>query len=130
MKLVPKYLLILLNLKAALLFVLALHYFAERRANNNLNEEENFNISDFIIEASQSSEKSPPLYLFNLSRLLKPRKLYDQIMCRLSNKIYVRTTLCVHEINRDVHVSGSIWRKTISFTQIGLVIFIFFLFNF
>jgi len=41
---------------------------------------------------------------------LLPANIYDPIQCRKSALYFVSTTLCVHDINKDVHVSGSIWR--------------------
>lgn len=47
---------------------------------------------------------------FKLSQPLLPANIYDPIQCRKSAVYFVSTTLCVHDINKDVHVSGSIWR--------------------
>ena len=49
--------------------------------------------------------------IFDLSRALEPEGTYAAINCRDSADFYgVRATLCVHDLSRDVHVSGSIWR--------------------
>lgn len=42
--------------------------------------------------------------LVDLTTKLRPRRLYRQIKCRKSILYIVRTTLCVHNLERDVHV--------------------------
>lgn len=49
----------------------------------------------------------------NLTKPLHPKNLYSQIICRKSAKILVTTTLCIHEIPSDMHVSGSVWKNGI-----------------
>ncbi|CAF0856828.1 unnamed protein product [Brachionus calyciflorus] len=48
--------------------------------------------------------------IFNLSSSLEPKEEYEQIQCRKSAFFHVSTTLCVHRVDLDVHVSGSIMR--------------------
>ncbi|CAF0835153.1 unnamed protein product [Brachionus calyciflorus] len=50
------------------------------------------------------------IHIFNLSLQLEPKYFYDEISCRKSSEIYVSTTLCVHDLNRDENVSAFIWR--------------------
>ena len=79
-----------------------------------------------LIKTSQSATDNTILLssnpngvsIFNLEKSLEPPELYNSIQCRKSRKIYVETTLCVHDLNRDVHVSGSIWREGVWELQI------------
>ncbi|CAF1047892.1 unnamed protein product, partial [Brachionus calyciflorus] len=48
--------------------------------------------------------------IFNLSSALEPKSSYEDIKCKKSAEIYVKTTLCVHDLNKDIFVSGAIWR--------------------
>ncbi len=54
-------------------------------------------------------ENTPNVKLFDLSSKLDPSEIYMNIQCRKSKEIFVSTTLCVHDINNDRYVSGSIW---------------------
>ena len=54
-------------------------------------------------------ENTPNVKLFDLSSKLDPSEIYLNIQCRKSIEIFVSTTLCVHDINNDRYVSGSIW---------------------
>lgn len=58
-----------------------------------------------------SNVPAPNIVLFDLNKALEPASEYDPIQCRKSAVYYVSTTLCVHNLNQDVHVSGSIWRE-------------------
>lgn len=49
--------------------------------------------------------------IFNLGKELNPDSIYKSIQCRKSIKMIVSTTLCLHDVNRDIHVSGSILRN-------------------
>ncbi|CAF0876752.1 unnamed protein product [Brachionus calyciflorus] len=51
--------------------------------------------------------------VINLSLPLEPTQLYSYIKCRKSKKILISTTLCIHDLNQDIHVSGSIWQNGI-----------------
>ncbi len=52
----------------------------------------------------------PNINIFDLNQNLEPTLVYSHIKCRKSAKIAnTQTTLCVHNIVNDVHVSGSIW---------------------
>lgn len=46
----------------------------------------------------------------NLTKPLHPKSLYLPIICQKSANIFVTTTLCIHEIPNDIHVSGSVWK--------------------
>ena len=59
------------------------------------------------------SSNDDPIAIFDLNKNLEPVELYSTIQCKKSREIYVIATLCVHDINRDIHVSGSIWRDGI-----------------
>jgi hypothetical protein len=56
--------------------------------------------------------------LFNLSQKMEPNESYDSIQCRKSANFFVETTLCVHDIHKDIHVSGSIWNSGVWEPQI------------
>ena len=45
---------------------------------------------------------------FDLTKPLEPVSLYEPITCVPSMVYIVRTTLCIHDLKRDIHVSGSI----------------------
>ena len=69
-----------------------------------------------------SLDKSPKdqarVTVFDLNAPLVPVDIYSNIQCRKSIKVHVSTTLCVHDLFRDVHVSGDImnngvWEKEI-----------------
>ena len=51
--------------------------------------------------------------IFDLSQSLKPNSSYNSIPCRDSLKIIVQTKICVHDLNKDKHVSESIWKQGI-----------------
>jgi hypothetical protein len=46
--------------------------------------------------------------IFNLSQPLQPNELYESIQCTDSMIYIVKTTLCVHDVKVDMHVSGTI----------------------
>jgi hypothetical protein len=46
--------------------------------------------------------------VFNLSQPLLPSVLYESIQCTDSMIYIVKTTLCVHDVKVDMHVSGTI----------------------
>ena len=75
--------------------------------NNEINVQNGEEFCKFI---SQYSDKKQIVTVFNLSNNLEPKNLYDSIKCRESANVFVRTTLCVHDIKRDTYVSESIWR--------------------
>ena len=55
----------------------------------------------------------PHIEIFDLSSPLEPVYVYEDIKCRSSAKVYVETTLCVHDLKKDVWVSASIWKNGI-----------------
>ena len=48
--------------------------------------------------------------IFDLNQALEPKSIYDSINCRESALIFVKTTLCVHDLNKDSFVSKDIWK--------------------
>jgi hypothetical protein len=52
--------------------------------------------------------EKPNVNIFNLSAPLQPSELYESIQCTDSMIYIVKTTLCVHDIKVDMHVSGTI----------------------
>ena len=62
-----------------------------------------------ISQKQNIGENTPNVKLFDLSSKLDPSEIYLNIQCRKSIEIFVSTTLCVHDINNDRYVSGSIW---------------------
>ena len=59
---------------------------------------------------SSTRPSSVHINLFDLNQALEPRDIYESIQCRTSAEIFVETVLCVHDLERDVWVSASIWR--------------------
>ena len=59
-------------------------------------------------ESNQDAQ--PHIKIFDLNNKLEPAEIYDKIQCRKSIEVFVSTTLCVHDLFRDVHVSGAIMR--------------------
>ena len=57
------------------------------------------------------SNTSVNLVMFDLSSKLEPVELYAQIKCRKSAMHVVRTTLCVHDLRDDIHVSAQVWKR-------------------
>ena len=57
-----------------------------------------------------SSKPFVNINIFDLNQPLEPDKTYAPIQCRSSAKLYVETVLCVHDLEKDIWVSGSIWR--------------------
>ena len=53
----------------------------------------------------------PHIKIFDLKSQLEPKGVYEPIKCRKSAKLFVETTLCVHDIENDVWVSGAIWKN-------------------
>lgn len=48
--------------------------------------------------------------IFNLNKPLEPNDTYAPIICRKSAHFQVTTSLCIHDVQKDIHVSGSILR--------------------
>ncbi len=57
---------------------------------------------------SSKEDEKPHVKIFDLRSELKPADIYSGIQCRKSLNIFVDTTLCVHDLKKDIHVSGSI----------------------
>jgi hypothetical protein len=70
--------------------------------NNNLNNNNN-NINNNINDVNSVK---PNVKIFDLNQNLDPVFLYESINCRKSARIYVETTLCIHDQHRDVFVSS------------------------
>ncbi|RMZ95584.1 hypothetical protein BpHYR1_050626 [Brachionus plicatilis] len=51
--------------------------------------------------------------IVDLTKPLIPKNIYSPIPCRKSAAIFVSTTLCIHDTSKDIHVSGSVWKKGI-----------------
>ncbi len=66
-----------------------------------------------INNSIQKNGTNDLITLIDLKSKLSPRNLYKHIKCRKSLMVIVRTTLCIHNIENDIHVSGSIWRDGI-----------------
>ena len=43
----------------------------------------------------------PNINIFDLNKPLLPNQTYGNIRCRLSAEIYVKVTLCIHDIVND-----------------------------
>lgn len=46
---------------------------------------------------------------FSLTDSIEPKDTYDKIKCRKSELINIKTTLCIHDLDKDRFVSKSIW---------------------
>ena len=62
------------------------------------------------IKSKEIREEKANVNKIQLSLPLLPANIYDPIQCRKSAVFFVSTTLCVHDINKDVYVSASIWK--------------------
>ncbi|CAF1043424.1 unnamed protein product [Brachionus calyciflorus] len=60
-------------------------------------------------ESNSVLTKNNGTNIIDFSGLLTSQEEYDSIKCRPSAKIIVQTTLCVHNLTEDKHVSGAIW---------------------
>ena len=82
----------------------------------------NFTAKDFVLtntsylnststttKTSTFVEKSN-VKIFDLGKPLEPENVYMTILCKKSASFFeVVTTLCIHDLSKDVHVSGAIW---------------------
>ena len=57
-----------------------------------------------INKSVQNNGSSNIVMLVDLTTKLRPRRIYKHIKCRKSILYVVRTTLCVHNLEQDVHV--------------------------
>ena len=62
------------------------------------------------LKAKKTAESVTRIKIFDLNKPLDPDDIYDRIQCRKSLKIFVSTTLCVHDLANDVHVSRDVMR--------------------
>jgi hypothetical protein len=70
----------------------------------------NLRVSNEALDNNLAKQKVS-VKVFDLRSDLIPREAYDRIKCRKSAEIYVATTLCVHDLAKDVYVSASIWEN-------------------
>ena len=62
------------------------------------------------ISEKPSPTEKPNVNVFDLKQPLEPARLYRRIDCRESARFYTSVTICTHDYEKDVHVSGSILR--------------------
>ena len=68
---------------------------------------------------SKTTQEKPNVNIFDLNAPLEPDNIYASISCKKSASFYnISTTLCLHNLEKDVFVSGSIsangvWEKEI-----------------
>ena len=90
-------------------------YFRSAHSDENDFYDVDFNISELISEhifrINSNKHNTTTIYMYNLTKPLEPAGLFRSIKCRKSLEVYVKTRLCVHDVSKDKHVSGSIWRK-------------------
>jgi hypothetical protein len=55
-----------------------------------------------------NNKNDPAVTIFDLNNELEPKDIYDSIQCRKSIEVYVITTFCVHDLNRDKGISVSL----------------------
>jgi FkbM family methyltransferase len=67
------------------------------------------NLSSNLLEYADIRNREASVILFNLDQPLEPESVYKPISCRLSAKIFVQTTLCIHPVDKDIWVSQNIW---------------------
>lgn len=68
------------------------------------------NLSSNLFKYSDNRIKNQgDIILFDLDQPLEPESEYKPISCRLSAKILVQTTLCIHPVDKDIWVSQNIW---------------------
>jgi hypothetical protein len=70
----------------------------------NTNENLNAQFWLKIVNTTKSKNYTGGVILVDLKSPLLPEDLYDSIRCRKSVLHIVRTTLCVHDVAKDVHV--------------------------
>ena len=61
-----------------------------------------------IIDFFYINKNKQKINIFDLSQKLTPESVYNPIKCRKSGVYIVSTYLCVHNVENDMHVSGSI----------------------
>jgi len=69
----------------------------------------------FFIALLKKKEK---IQIFDLTQELIPEELYNSIQCRKSAEFIVTTYLCVHKLEKDQYVSGSIIKNGVWESQI------------
>jgi len=62
----------------------------------------------YFIRINELNLSAPKISIFQLDKPLEPAKVYESIECRTSATVVVSTILCVHNREKDIHVSGSI----------------------
>jgi hypothetical protein len=53
----------------------------------------------------QADDSKPHVKIFDLNKPLEPASVYQNIPCRESARYIVTTSLCMHDISKDVHVN-------------------------
>ena len=94
-----------------IIFTLLLFLYKETQKSKIIKNQDLFSLKKVepISQKQNIGENTPNGKLFDLSSKLDPSEIYLNIQCRKSIEIFVSTTLCVHDINNDRYVSGSIW---------------------
>jgi hypothetical protein len=63
----------------------------------------------YSLETFNSINVVASIKTFDLSQDLDPKVTYDAINCRKSIEMFVITTLCVHDLDKDHLISNEIW---------------------
>ena len=94
-----------------------------RQLNETLNTIIKFAVPDFSKNITENysnkinnkdQDLKPNVKIFDLKQPLEPKTVYSPIKCRTSANFYsINTTLCIHDLNRDVFVSEAIWKEGI-----------------
>lgn len=92
----------LILLTFSVIFIVLYHFKANRTESDELDLTTK-NIRKFEEEPIERNETI--VRIFDLEKPLKPKKIYENINCRDSLSIYVKTKLCVHDPNEDSSVS-------------------------
>jgi hypothetical protein len=96
-----------------LIFITFILYFCTSYENEKSTTVKRFE-QQIELDDVYSKNDTPNVYLFNLSKNLEPKDIYEEILCKKSISFNsIRTFLCIHDIKHDVHISGSIWRDGI-----------------
>ena len=81
---------------------------------NNDDNEDRRDISMFDVQIDEYPDlnnKTPNVFVFNLSKNLDSTNLYQEIICKKSLTYIVQTFLCIHDTRQDIHISGAIWKN-------------------
>jgi hypothetical protein len=93
------------------IFIMKLSFNSQWLQRRNLvlesTDQENLEAEFWLQKINGSDHAKNLVSVIDLNSHLLPRDLYKPIKCRKSNMYIVRTTLCVHDLERDVHVRKS-----------------------